>query len=117
MPDFLLPRKLAELKASLDSNPTNVEAASRYWSALGSLGGNEVRSGGYLIEAFRACALDSKEGVIAFARAYEDLSAKTGEEPRPDLFDESLLVALRDRLSELPEPERRSVEWILSFIK
>jgi hypothetical protein len=117
MPNFPLQQRLAELKSLLDSDPTNVEAANRYWSALGMIAGNDVRSGGYLIEAFRGCALSSKEGAIAFGRAYQELYAKTGESPRAALFDDKLLGALRARLPELSELERGPVEWVLSFIQ
>jgi hypothetical protein len=65
-------QRLAQFKNALDADPTNVEVASRYWSALASFAGNDVRSGGYLIEALRQCALDSA-GVIALARAYREL--------------------------------------------
>jgi hypothetical protein len=117
MPDFPLQQKLAELKSILDSDPTNVEAANRYWSALGSIASNDVRSGGYVIEAFRECALTSKEGAIAFGRAYQELFAKTGESPRAALFDDKLLGALRARLPELSGHERGLVEWVLSFMQ
>ena len=38
--------KLASLKKALDSNPDSIEAANRYWEALGSFGGKDVRRGG-----------------------------------------------------------------------
>jgi hypothetical protein len=117
MPDFPLQRNLAELKKILDSDPTSIEAANRYWSALASFGGNDVRSGGYAIEAFRASALASEEGTVALARAYQELFRKTGEVPRAVLFDEELRQTLRRRLSELSGEERGLVEWVLSFIK
>jgi hypothetical protein len=117
MPDFPIQQKLAESKRLLDSDPTDVELAKRYWSALGSVGGNDVRSGGYVIEAFRGCALTSKEGAIAFCRAYQELYAKTGESPQAALFDDKLLTALRTRLLELSKEERGVVEWVLSFME
>jgi bifunctional non-homologous end joining protein LigD len=49
-------RELAKLKATLDSDPTNLEVANRYWVELASFGGQDVRSGGFVIEAFRGCA-------------------------------------------------------------
>jgi hypothetical protein len=93
-----------------------VKVAIRYWSALASVAGNDVRSGGYVIEAFRQCALDSDAGVIAFARAYRELFEKTGETPRPELFDQELVQALRERLPALTDGQRASVEWVLSHI-
>jgi hypothetical protein len=117
MPDFPLQQNLAELKKILDSDPTSIEAANRYWLALGSFAGNDVRSGGYVIETYRGSALASREGAVAFARAYQELFAKTGEVPRAALFDEQLLEALRRRRAELSGEERGLVEWVLSFIK
>jgi hypothetical protein len=117
MSDFPLQKQLAELKATLDTDPTNVEAAQRYWDALGSFAGNDVRSGGYLVEAFRECALASKQGTIAFARAYQELYAKTGVKPEAQLFGESLAQALKARVPELSETERSLVEWVLDSLK
>jgi hypothetical protein len=117
MPDFPIQQKVAESKRMLESDPTNVEVANRYWSALGSVAGNDVRSGGFVIEAFRGCALTSKEGAIAFCRAYQELYAKTGESPRANLFDDKLLTSLRTRLLELSMDERGQVEWVLSFVE
>ena len=71
MSEFPLQKQLAELKAALDADPANVESAERYWAALATFGGNDVQSSGYLIEAFRGCALASTEGTVAFARAYQ----------------------------------------------
>jgi hypothetical protein len=117
MPDFPLQKQLAELKAALDADPTNVEAAERYWAALGSFAGNDIRSGGFLVETFRGCALASKQGIIAFARAYQELFAKTGEKPKAQLFDENLARTLKARLPELSETERGPVDWILASLK
>ena len=70
-----------------------------------------------MIEVFRDCALASTEGAIALARACQELFLKTGEPPRPALFDDELLEALRRRLAELSDQEREPVEWVLSFMK
>ena len=59
---YPIQQNLANLKRTLDSDPTNVEAANRYWAELASFGGNDVRSGGFVIEAFRGCALRLKRG-------------------------------------------------------
>jgi hypothetical protein len=76
---YRIQQELADLKRNLDSDPTNVEAASRYWVKLASFGGNDVRSGGFVSEAFRRCALASPAGAVAFARAYRELFEKSGE--------------------------------------
>jgi len=114
---FPIQQKLANLKKALDANPTNVEAANSYWEALGSLGGQNVRSGGFVREAFRGCAMASCDGVIAFARAYRELFESTGELPRAELFDKDLLAALRTRLPELARDDRTILEWILTSIR
>jgi hypothetical protein len=86
---YPMQQKLANLKATLDSDPANVELASRYWVELASFGGHDVRSGAFVIEAFRGCALTSDAGAVAFARAYKELFEKSGEKPRAELFDEN----------------------------
>lgn len=113
---YPIQQELANLKKALDADPTSVEAANRYWDALGSYGGKNVRSGGYVKEAFRGCALASREGVIAFGRAFRGLFESTGELPRAELFDKELLEALKARLSELSGEDRAILEWILSSI-
>ena len=109
-------QRLASFKQALDSDPTNVQAATAYWFALSSVAGNDIRRGGYVVEAFRSCALESTAGVIAFARAYWELFQKIGEKPRAELFDAELLQAFRARLLKLSDDDGASVEWILSFV-
>jgi hypothetical protein len=113
---YPIQQKLGNLKKALDADPTNVEVANRYWEGLGSVGGQDVRSGRFVREAFRGCALDSREGVIAFARAYRELFESTGERPRAELFDKELLLALKTRLPELSKEDRAIMEWILTSI-
>jgi hypothetical protein len=108
-------KKLATFKQALDADPTDAGAAIRYWVAPSSVAGNDVRSGAYLIEAFRRCALDSTAGVVALVRGYRELFEISGERPRPALFDTELLQALRARLPELSNNDRASAQWVLSF--
>src|SRR5271154_5238752 len=114
---YPIQQKLADLKRTLDSDPTNVELAHRYWVELASLGGRDLRSGGFVIEAFRGCALVSLQGVIAFARAYRELFEKCGEKPRPELFDGALLQALKTRLPDLSNGDQELVRWVLTSIE
>ena len=107
---------LANLKTAAHADPTNVEAAVRYWVALSSVKGNDVRSGGYVIEAFRPCALVSTVGMVALVKAYRELFEKNRETPHGELFDSELLQALRARLPELSDVERVSAEWVLSSL-
>jgi hypothetical protein len=109
-------QKLAKLKTALDSDPTNVDVANRYWVELASFGGDDVRSGGFVVEAFRRCALSSQSGAVAFARAYRELFEKTGEKPRVELFDEAL-QALKTRLPELSKDDQAIVQWLLASIE
>jgi hypothetical protein len=115
--NYPIQQKLTALKKALDSDPTNVESATRYWFGLGSLGGNDVRSGGFVIEAFRGCALASCAGVIALARAYRELYEKSGEIPRAELFDEELLRALKTRLPDLSSDDQAIVQWVIASIE
>ena len=47
-------QKLANLKATLDSDPTNVEAANRYWLELASLGETTSEAAGSSSKDFEA---------------------------------------------------------------
>jgi hypothetical protein len=114
---YPIQQKLANLRKSLDSDPTNLEVANRYWVELASFGGNDVRSGGFVIETFRACAIASQAGVIAFGRAYRELFEKSGEKPRAELFDEELLQALKARLPDLSGDDQAVVRWVLASIE
>jgi hypothetical protein len=114
---FPIQQSLANLKRALDSDPTNIEAANRYWTELSSLGGNDVRSGGFVREAFRGCALASQAGAVAFARAYRELFEKSGEKPRAELFDGRLLEALKTRLPYLSNEDQLIVQWLIASMK
>ena len=76
---YPIQQKLANLRRTLESDPTNVEVANRYWVELASFGEHDVRSGRFLMEAFRRCALSSHAGAVAFARACRELFEKSGE--------------------------------------
>jgi hypothetical protein len=107
---------LRNLQSILDSDPANLELANRYWEALRSVGGHDVRSCGFAIEAFRGCALVSQQGTIALCRAFCELFEMNGEKPRPELLDEELLCALRMRLPELSIYDSSLAHWILTSI-
>jgi len=114
---YPIQQKLAKLKATLNSDPTNLEVANRYWVELASFGGQDTRSGGFVIEAFRECALASQAGAVAFARAYRELFEKSGEKPRAELFDDKLLQALKTRLPDLSNDDQAVVRWVLASIE
>jgi hypothetical protein len=115
--EYPIQQNLAKLKRALDSDPTNVEVANRYWVELASFGGNDVRSGGFVIEAFRRCALASPAGAVAFAQAYRELFEKSGEKPSAELFDEELLQALKTKLPGLSNDDQAIVQWVLESVK
>ncbi len=111
--------KISDLREELKRSPANLELANRYWRALaGDRAKNEAdyRSGRDVIEAYREAALLSKEGVEAFACAYQELFNISGEIPRTAFFDESLVLSLKAKLPEMAEIDRRNVEWILHSI-
>ena len=114
---YPIQQKLSNLKKTLDSDPTNIEVANRYWAELSSLDGNDVRSGGLVIEPFRGCALATHAGAVAFARAYRELFEKSGEQPRADLFDKELLQALKTRVPDLSNDDQAIVQWVLASIE
>ena len=112
-------QEIATLREALRSSPTNLELANRYWIALAgdeATGEADLRSGSDVIEAYRALALLSKEGVEAFAGACRVLFDMSGEAPRPAYFDQPLVMALKAALPELSEAGRNNVEWILRSI-
>ena len=77
---------------------------------------SDYRSGRHVIEAYREAALLSKEGVEAFACAFQELFHISGESPRMAFFDEPLVLSLKAKLPEMAETDRRNVEWILHSI-
>ena len=107
--------KLVNFKKDLDADPSNIETANRYWLALASFGGHDVRSGRFAVEAYRGCALASAAGVVVFARAFRELYERTGEKPRPDLFDPQLLQALKARFPELESDDLAVVQWVVNI--
>jgi hypothetical protein len=114
---YPIQQKLSNLKKTLDSDPTNVELAHRYWIELASTGGCDLRSGGFVIESFRGCALASLAGAVALARAYRQLFEKSGEKPSSELFDEELLHALKTRVPDLSNGDQAIVQWLLASIE
>jgi hypothetical protein len=99
------------VRQTLNGDPTNLDLANRYWTALA-----DERDGRSVIVAYRAAALASSIGVAAFARAYRELFDVSGESPRFVYFDTALIEALERNLSELPIIDRENVQWILRSI-
>jgi hypothetical protein len=69
------------------------------------------------VEAYRLCALASREGVIAVARPFRERSDKSGEEPQGDLFDAALLEAIRTRLPELYGEDSEVLKGVLGSFR
>ena len=105
--------QLGELEAALAADPANLELAWKYWHALGSWHGCDIRAGMYVFRAFRAAALQSTAGVLAFAQAYKQLFESSGERPRG--LDAELASSARAALTMLPAHERVIVEWLLEM--
>jgi len=103
---------LETLRRALVSDPTNLDAANRYWNAVGS-----SQSGGYIVEAYRSAALTSHAGVIAFGRAYRELFEDSGESPRAIFFDKDLIQTLEASLPALSQSDRSLVQWVLQSIR
>ena len=99
-------QEIGTLREALRTSPTDLELANRYWIALAgerTKGEADLRTGSNVIEAFRAVALSSKEGVEAFAAAYRVLFEVSGEAPRSAYFDrkrQTNLILLRTRRPE-----------------
>jgi hypothetical protein len=104
-------KELQALRQSLQQDPTNLELANRYWTAVGSF-----QSGRYVGEAYRDAALASSVGTAAFARAYRELFLCSGEGPRMAFFDEPLIEALKAHLLQLTGEGHSDVEWVLQTL-
>lgn len=103
---------LETLRRTLVSNPADVDAANRYWTALGLF-----QSGHHVIEAFREAAISSNEGVVAFAQTYTELFKNSGEPPRAVYFDKQLVRALEASAPKSLEKDRSTVQWILESLR
>ena len=101
----------------LEADPTNIEKANAYWDACGNYFRGDVRSGLYVIAAFRKCALYSQEGVLALARAYRELLDLSGEPPRRNSFDDKLFTSVKEAINLLDGRDRQDVQWLLNCIK
>ena len=99
------------LEQALAADPENLELAWRYWHALGSWDGCDIRAGIYVHRAFRAAALSSVAGVLAFARAYRQLFELSGEGPRS--LDPAMAKACEAVLPDLVGEEWSLVKWLL----
>lgn len=111
--------EIATLREMLKGSPTNLDLADRYWIVLAgdeARGQADLRTGSDVIEAYRAVALLSKEGVEAFGDAYRVPFELSGETPRPAYFDQELDRVLKAALPELSIGGRNNVEWLLRSI-
>jgi hypothetical protein len=101
-------KELQALRQNLKQDPTNLDLADRYWTAVGS-----GQSGGLVRDAYRDAALASSRGAAAFARAYRELFLCSGEGPRMAHFDEPLIQALKAYLPRLTGEDHSNAEWVL----
>jgi hypothetical protein len=112
--DLLLPKRLRGAVETLRAEPKSLAAAANVWRLCSSSEGDDVRSTGWVNLAFKDCALSSTDGVLAMARAYEELFEATGVAPQPKDFDAQLLTAFRKaRL----ETSSSAVRWVLDTLK
>jgi hypothetical protein len=108
--------ELAALLSALDEQPADLDRAWRYWRALGEYEGCDIRSGSYVVRAFRAAALASPAGAAAFSCAYFQLRACSHEGPRRCYVDRELHSALLRSLGSLTGDDRNWVEWVLRCV-
>jgi len=102
---------LSALRQNLKQDPTNLELATRYWTAVG-----DSQSGGCVRDAYRGAAIASSIGAATFARAYRELFLCSGEGPRMAYFDEPLIQALKGHLLQLTGEDHSNVEWVLQTL-
>lgn len=103
---------VAALEALHRECPDDLTLSLRLWSALERDG---IQSGPRAVRVFRAAA-QTTQGALSLAEAFKGLLNKTGELPRPELFDEALRSALKETLPQLNATERVEIEWLLSFL-
>jgi hypothetical protein len=108
--------ELEALASSLSEQPASLDRAWRSWRALSGYRSCDIRSGEHVVRAFRAAALADAEGAAAFARAYAELHALSGEGPRLFFVDRDLQGALSRAVPSLSGEDRRQVEWVLSCV-
>ncbi len=101
----------------LKTDPTNIKKANAYWNACGNYFRGDIRSGQFVINTFKECALHSKEGVVALVKAYRTLFLLSGEYPFKDFFDQELTSSIKAAKSHLNEEERKEVQWLLNYLK
>ena len=70
-----------------------------------------------MINTFRECALNSKEGVLALVKAYESLYLLSGEYPYKGFFDQELINSIKEAKPLLDEQERKDVQWLLNYLE
>jgi hypothetical protein len=100
----------------LKEDPTNIKKANAYWDACGNYFRGDIRSGKFVINTFRECALHSKEGVVALAKAYKKLFLLSGEHPYRGYFDEELLKTIKN-VNFLNEIENEFIQWLLIYLE
>jgi hypothetical protein len=86
--------RLAVLEQQLSLQPTNLTLAKQLWQALNFGEGINLQSGDRAIQYFSQAALNSIEGVIELCRALKELCYHTGELPRPEYFEPTLIDRL-----------------------
>lgn len=104
------------LLQAVQSDPTNLVKATRYWEALRHYEGSDVRSGRQVMKAFRIAALNSRDGAVALSRAYQELVRLSGEGPRPVYFDSELIEAMRKWVHGASDEERSAIVWVLDHL-
>ncbi|MBT5020201.1 MAG: hypothetical protein HON04_15825 [Planctomicrobium sp.] len=107
---------VTELKVMLATCPNDLELAIKYWEAISGKFKYDVRDGKRLIETFRACSLESDEGLATLLNEFRKLAEETGELPYPSLIDPPLENLLRFVKSQPNHLLSEEAAWILSFL-
>jgi len=101
----------------LRADPTNIQKANAYWNACGNYFRGDIRSGQFVINTFKECALYSKEGVVALAKAYRTLFLLSGEYPYKDLFYQELTISIQEAKFLLNKEDKEVVQWLLDYLE
>lgn len=99
---------LAVLEQQLSLQPTNLTVAKQLWQALDMGNGINLQSGYRAMRCFSKAALTSIEGVIELCNSLKELYCHTGELPRREYFEPTLVNRLETVLKGMTDKDSKA---------
>ena len=109
--------RVAELRASLDASPDDLQVANAYWESISGQFGYDVRDGKRVIDTFELCALRTEDGLAQLIAAFRKLADELGELPRDSLFTPPLENLLRMVARQQDHTLCKDAAWILECVE